>query len=297
MKGKVTSLCDLQSIQIPAEMLNAVVDERQVEQELKNLSMRYAAQVSSETVEAGNVVYCRGDRASYPDGRDLILYTALQIPGTEDAVSAVLGKRVGDVCETLLCGKKVCLTVEKIIRLIPADVNDELIRSLNVENVTTVQAYRDYTAAKKTAELQMEKSKMAIGYVMEQMVAGSTFAYDPAEFEQYLADERENLLADCCEDGIETPSEEEIREGVLYQFKQGWMAEEFCRRNQIQIDREAAEAEAERLMEMMTLMGERVPEREQMIEETLRNAYSIEMFQRIGDLVAEKMGGNPHGNS
>lgn len=42
MNGTVTKLCDIDSIAIPEPMLELHVDEQRVEEELQQLSLRYA---------------------------------------------------------------------------------------------------------------------------------------------------------------------------------------------------------------------------------------------------------------
>ena len=85
MKGFVTKLCDIDSIEIPKEMLEIRVDEQQLEEKLSALSLRYAKEEPTETAQAGDTVFCQADRESYPDGRTILLYTSVPLPGAEDA--------------------------------------------------------------------------------------------------------------------------------------------------------------------------------------------------------------------
>lgn len=287
MNGKVTKLCDLTSICISPDLLTASVDMQQVEHELRKLSVHYADRIEVENVNSGDIVYCTADNESYPDGRSILLYTALNIPGAEDAVKKVLGKHMGDTMTVVLSGKEASLTVKKIIRLIPVEVNDKLIASMGIDGVFTVDDYRAYIKEKMLADIRMENHKMAIRDVMAQMTEKSSFEYDDAEADKYLAENMEAIKADYEAVGMEPPTVEELREGVLEQSKQGWLAEEFCRRNNIEIDKAGVEAEADQMLEMMSIMGEKLPEREKMIEEALRNAYAMALFEKIDAFLAE----------
>lgn len=290
MKGKVTKLCDIASINVPEEFSQDSVDTQQVERELQSLSFRYADKITAETVKKGDIVYCAADNKSYPDGRSILLYTALNIPGAEEAEAAVTDKKIGDSLTVTLNGKQVQLTVERIIRLVPAEVNDKLIASIGIENVLTVEDYREYITAKMLADAQMESRKMAMHDIMLQMIENSEFEYDASDVDAYLAGQLDMIEADCKSSGMEMPTQEELREGVLEQLKQAWLAEEICRINNIEIDREAVEADADQMIEMMNIMGEPVPEREEMIEESMRNAYVMRLFEYVDKLLTEKTG-------
>lgn len=291
MKGTVTKLCDLESIRIPEEMLTVCVDTRQVEQQVQNLSLRYAEQIPVEVAQKGDIVSCGADPESYPDGRTILLYTGLNIPGAESAAAAVTGKRVGESISTVLAGRAVKLVIEKITRPVPVAVDDALIASIGIEGVTTVDAYRGYVTDQKMAEMQMENHKMAMSEVMSQMIAGSSFVYEEAEIDRYLTDHMEEIEEEYRAGGMELPAREQLREVFLEQSKQGWVAEAFCRQNGIEIDRASVEADADQMMEMLSIMGERVPDREQMIEESLCNAYVVELFQKIDAYLTQKMEG------
>lgn len=296
MKGKVIKFCDPAGIPVPAGLLTATVDPRQVEQDVQRLALRYAQRVSVRTVQPGDTVYCRADGERYPDGRTVLLHTGLGVPGAEEAGQAALGKAVGEMFSAPLAGKPACLTVEQILRPLPAEVNDALIAGLGLEGVTTVEGYRAFVAQKMLSDKKTENKKMAVGHVMSQMLSQSAFDYDEEEFSSFFAANQEAILADYRSMGMEIEVSE-LRAGMLEQEKQGWLAQEYCRRNDIHIDLESAQADADQMMEMMQLMGEPVPDREQLVEEAIRNSYVTALFQGLEDLVANKMGGSENGNN
>lgn len=142
MNGSVSKLCDIDCIVIPEEMLNVSVDEAHIEEEIKALSLRYAEERQVDKVQKGDIVYCEADKESFPDGRTIILYTDIDVPGAENASKASLGMNSGESFETELVGKKVQLTVNKIVRRTPAEVTDELVAGMGVEGVSTIDEYR-----------------------------------------------------------------------------------------------------------------------------------------------------------
>lgn len=295
MKAQVTKLCDPWVVEIPAHLLTAHVDSQQLEQQIGQLAVRYAQYLPVQTVAPGDVVFCHGDEAAYPDKRQILLYPSMGIPGAEQAEKESIGKTVGACFTTQLAGKEVSLCIKNVLHPIPAQVNDALIASMGLEGIDTVAAYWDHLAAKMLADQMMENRKMAMGHLITQMIAQSCFAYDEQQMERYLQENMERFRAESEQVGMEA-SEEEIRTGVLEQAKEGWLAQEFCRRKGIEIDREAAQADADQMMEMMRMMGEPVPEREQMVEEAMNNAYLMELFSQLDEILTQKMGGDAHGN-
>ena len=90
-------------------------------------------------------------------------------------------------------------------------------------------------------------------------------------------------------------SPEEIKQSILAQQKQNWMAEAFCKSRGIEVNLEDAEMQADQMIEMMQLTGEPVPDREEMLEMMRQGAYLDGVFQYIGEIIEKKMGGS-HGN-
>lgn len=290
MKGTVTRLCSPENIRIPDEMLSVEVDPAAVEDALRRLSLRYAAQTHTQTVTMGDVVTCRADAADYPDGRSILLYTALDIPGAEEAVQAVLGQQVGASFCAALAGKTVRLTIAENVHLCPAEITDALVASIGLENVSTVADYRRYTREKLHADQTTERCKMTVGWLVTQMLEGSTFAYDEAELETYLSAHMAEIQAEYQSYGMEA-TEEDIRAEMTEHFKQAWLAEAYCQQQGIAIDRAAIEDETDQMLEMMRLMGESVPDRASALEDALLNACIMALYTGLEKLVKEKMGG------
>lgn len=289
MKATVKKLCDMDKIAIPPELLKVELDEQAVTDAVARLSLRYAALGEAETAETGDIVHCRPDAQSYPDGRDILLYTDVAMPGAEQAAQAALGKRVGESFEAPIAGKAVQLTVSKIVRRTPAEVNDALIASMGLDGVSTVAEYTAYAREKMLADLRMERSKEITHIIVDTMDKESEFDCDAAVLDELVASQEEMYAADYAAAGIDiTP--EELRMSILAQARQAWVAEAFCIERGIEIDRESAEQYADQMIEMMTLMGEEVPERAVMLEMALENEYFRGFYDYIDGLIARRMG-------
>ncbi len=291
MKGYVTKLCDIDSIDIPAELLETHVDARLIEEELNALSLRYAKESDADCAAKGDIVHCQADGGSYPDGRSILLFTDTALPGAETAVRAVLGKSVGDTFDTELAGKFVTLTVKKIIRRTPVAVDDALVASLGMDGVSTVEDYRTYLTEKAQADAKLEQSKVVMRYLVDELLNRSEFTYDQAE----MAEQIEKAKAECAampeSEDFPLPSEEELAQSVMSQLQQGWAAEAYCKKIGFTPDEDEVKQQAQQMGQMMELMGEAVPSEEELLDMARTDACLTPLFMHINDIIMQKMGG------
>lgn len=284
MNGVVSSLYDIDSIVVPEELLKADIDEQKVDAEVQALSKRYAREEQADEAAAGDRVDCQADSENYPDGRTILLYIGMKLPGAEKAEEAVIGKKAGDTVSTVLAEKHVTLKIQKIVRRTPVEVNDALIAGMGIENVKTIEDYKAYIRDKMAADQAMEHEKEVIRYVMDQMIANSTYIYDEKEMEAYIQKTSEQYRKEC--EAIGEPVEmEEMKQGIIEQCKQYWMAKAFCESKGIKVDLSSVEEETDKMIEMMQLMGEPVPDRAEMLEMAEQDAYLDGLFQYIDTMV------------
>ena len=286
MKGLVKKLCDIESIVIPEEMLKVSVDPARVEEEVASLALRYADKTEVDTTEIGDIVYCEADKESYPDGRTIILYTGTELPGAKEAAAAAVKKSVGDSFSATLADKSATLKIVKIIRRTPAEINDALVAAIGIEGVSTVDGYREYIKNKLLADIRLERSKEITRYFMDKLTDESEFSYDEAELEAYV----KKCAAEMPEGEPEMPPEE-LKQAVLSQMKLYWAADAFCKARGIEINDAEIEAEADQMAEMMGLMGEPVPDREELLDATRQNFVTGELFKVVDAIIGEKFGG------
>ncbi len=285
MNGFVSRLCELDSVSVPAEMLEVKIDAQHIESEIEALSLRCAKESTVELAETGDLVRCRADKESYPDGRTILIFTGTELPAAKEAAAAALGKRAGDVFSAELAGKTVQLCVETVIRRTPVEVNDALIASLDIEGVDSVEAYRGYLNSKAEGEQKLERGKMIMRYLMDALINGSEYSYDEGEMQAYV----EKTKAERPQpEGV---TEEMVVESIIYQCKQMWVAEAFCRRQGIEVGQTEIEQMADQFAEMMQLMGEAVPERGELLEMARGELCLTPLFEHINSLIEQKFGG------
>lgn len=291
MRGYVSKLYDIDSVVLPAELLELHVDDQNVEQGLKQLAMRYATECPAEKVEKGDVVYGQSDAESYTDGRKILIFTGVEIPGAEKAVQAVLGTKVGDAVQTEIYEQLITLKVEKIVRRIPAQIDDQLAVRMGVEGVSTVDECRAYLREKALADIRLENSKEIAHIYVDALHRNSLYEYDEAEAKAYVDSVYAEYAAEYASYGMEL-TEEELRQEILEQKKQEWMIRAFCQEHGLEVDPAEVEAETEQMIEMMSLMGEDVSDREKYQEMALAGAYANQFFMYIEKIAEEKMGGS-----
>lgn len=289
MKGYVTKLCDIDSIEIPAEMLTVQVDTEHIEKEIAALSLRYASEDDVGLAARGDIVRCKADEISYPDNRTIIIFTGSDLPAAEAAAKAAVGKKLGESFKTELAGKPVELTVSEIIRRTPVEVTDALIASIGIDGVTTVEGYRAYLTAKATEDANLENSKAVMQYLMDEMINGSEFEYDEAAMNAAIEQAKADYAA-MPEDGY-APTDEEMAQSVIYQSKQGWVAEEFCRQHGIEPDEESIRQQAEQIGQMMELMGENVPDDAELLDMARSEECLTPLFEHLNNIIMQKIGG------
>ncbi len=290
MEGIVTKLFDIDQIVFPDGMFDVSVDEEEIDAKVALLSLKYAAEAEVGTAEEGDILFCVADSQSYPDGRTVILYTGSALPGAEDASQKAVGRSVGDAFEAVLAEKTVTLTVKRIIRRTGVEVNDGLIASLAIENVATVEAYRDYLRTQLREDMLSERSKAAIQFSLETLVNGSEYSYDEKEMDAYVQALLQPQLSELEEMGIEM-SVEELQQISAMRVKQGWVAKAYCDAQGIELDLSGMDEEIDGIMEMQALMGDTSMTREEYVTIFTENQYLAKLFDALNAKIASAMEG------
>ena len=295
MNGQVSRLYDLDSIAIPDEMQETHVREQNVEERVQALHMSMAKAIDVSCVEQGDVVFCTPDSISYPDGRTILLYTGTPLRGAIEAAHAAVGGKAGDVLDAELNGRKAKLTICRIVRREPAEVNDELIAGLGIADVTTVEAYRNYVAGQIRTDQQMENKKKITRYILDTMIARSTFVYDEEEINAEVQANLEETMAEYAAEGLSvTP--QEIFDNAILQEKQMWLAKALCRQYDVPIDEAAIEEQVDQMIEVMQMTGEEIPERAELADAFREGEFMNGMFALIDKVIREKTEGH-HGDN
>ncbi len=295
MNGKVTVLYDLSGIAIPDDMLKTDVDARDVEEKVQSLSVSCAKAVDVSAAEYGDVVHCSADGAVYPDRRTILLFTGTALPGAEEAAKAAVGSKIGDLLTVNINGKSAGLTVRRIVRRIPVAVDDALISSLEISGVSTVDDYRVYVMRQMLDDRRMENKKKITRLILDTMIERSVFDYDEKELNDDIERNMDAALAEYAADCPDvTP--EEIRDSMILQSKEVWLAKAVCEKYGITVDTAAIEDQVNQMTEVMSLTGEEVPSKEELFETFSEGEYINGMFTVINRFIDEKTEGDNGSN-
>lgn len=290
MDGIVTKLFDLDDIVFPEELFAVAVDAEGIEEKISILSLKYAAQTEVNRVSAGDTVFCSADSQSYPDGRTIILYTGVALPGAEDASQETIGKTIGDAFDAEICGTSAKLTVQRIVRRTPVPVTDELIASMGLENVTTIAAYRAYLTDLELAEQKAERARGAAQFALGVLAENSEFTYDEAELEAYIQGQMAQYAAECEAYGMQMDPGE-MEHNIILQLKQRWIAKAYCETHGIELDLSGMEEEIDIIMQMQALTGEESMTREEYVHMFTENLYFAKLFEALNLKIQSVMEG------
>ena len=105
----VSKLYDRHCIAVPEEMRKWHTDGREeADQQLKALSYAHGTEINADKVQTGDSVHLRCDEGKL-QGRVVLIYPGLELPGAADAEKAVMGHCVNDVIMTKIGGAPVVL--------------------------------------------------------------------------------------------------------------------------------------------------------------------------------------------
>mgnify|MGYP004609326677 CR=1 FL=1 len=286
MNGCVDKLFDIDSIKLPEEITKIEIDNRRIDDDVARLALRYADENEADSVSDGDIVFCKADDESFPDKRTIIIYTGVVLPDAETAAKAVIGKGKGETVKTEIAGKAVSLNIEKIVRRTPTKIDDELICKIGIDGVTTVDGYKSYLKDKMIEDAKMEQNKAAIRYIMDKMVQNSTYSYDEAEMEKHIKSCADDYARECEATGEEF-NPDTLREAIIFQEKQSWMAEAFCKSRNIELDMNDIEQQANQMIEMYELLGEKAPSKEDALKMAKIDAALNGFFDYISNIISQ----------
>ena len=184
MKSRVVSYYDYKKLEIPEELTRWHIPDEEIWKELEFQAGDHAVEKRAEdAVKIGDSVRCVCVKASKEKWKDrvILLYPGRNLPGAEDAEEAVLGKASG---ESVCCSfgeVQMELLVQEILRMEKLPVGDELVKSLELFGVSTVEEYFCWYREKNNDERKTKAGYGIISYWLRESAARSEFAIDEEE--------------------------------------------------------------------------------------------------------------------
>ena len=235
MKTRVTSICNY--LEIPFEPVTEIITRAELEDEISNeirrelLSRRTYAAVS--TAQQGDIATLRLESENKRYNKDSIRLNLGLGLFDRELEKSVEGRSTGDLYETSAGGCAVKVTVVSLERKVSAELSDGFVRSLGIEDVSTVEEYREHLAGKYLNlfhEAYVEYHAMDL---FEDMISRSDIELSDDDAELFITqfaadiddpDDREAAmddavfvlelyLADCIARGVDYRRDEELPAG------------------------------------------------------------------------------------
>lgn len=227
MEAKVKVLFDPALVVVPEEMTRWKVTDQQVEEQLERIGRLNAREVSADMAAAGDCVVCSCE-AGQLEGRTVLLYPGLCVPGAEAAEQAALGRKVGETFEAELNGT-LTLTVQKVIHRMFRGVDDEAVQALGIDGVTTVEAYRTWyqkDAGEKNREQALKYIKF---YILDTVAAKSEIEVNQAELDAWARPQVEQAYESMQVPGMPLENRDEMMAMLKEQCIQGFRRDQVSR--------------------------------------------------------------------
>lgn len=195
MESKIIKLFDYRTVPVPPDMTRWRIPADEINRQLETIALSRARQVPAETVECGDAVCCEfaGDTAL--PGRDIVLlYPGRNLPGAEEAETAVIGKTVGECFQCSIRETALTLRVREILRNCPAAVSDELIQQEGIEGVSTVEEYvRWFRGKEEPARRSNACVEIALFWLQQMSVHSEAYIVEE-EQQAYVRQAARNLF-------------------------------------------------------------------------------------------------------
>lgn len=267
MNGRVTSFFNILDLPIPPEYLDTEVTDAEVAARHDYLAAAFARQTEADRAETGDCAVCVCEQGALA-GRTVPLYPGKGFPQASEAERAVLGRKPGEGFSARISGELCGLRLERVIRCLPVEVDDELIAGMDLEGISTVSAYDAWFRERESARKKEEKGKALGNYLLRELIERCAFAYDTLAVEAQI--EREYVQTQARGQALE---EAECRRMVLERLNQTLVLAHLCHMKGVEVTPEDVKGNVDQMMEMYTLMGEPAPNRDLLTEEYIQAEY------------------------
>ena len=184
MNSSVLQCCDYISLPIPVESTRWKISDEEILQELQALSADHAVERQvTRPVQTGDCVrcVCRDAADDAWKGRVVLLYPGRAMPGAEQAEQAVLGHSAGEVFASEISGTTMQLEITDVICHQSLPLGDELVQTLALPGVETVEDYKGWYRQQHDGERRQKACYAIVSYWLKQIADRSEIRVDEAE--------------------------------------------------------------------------------------------------------------------
>ena len=175
---------DYREADVPEKLLTLSVSAASIEKGLSDAALRFTTIAPAvDGIQAGDFV-----RISYPDAageEQQAQFTVGRHFFDSSLEDALLGLTCGQSAELPVKGRQVPITVCSVKRRHIPPLTDEEIASLGIENIDTIEAYREHLIQKAVHRMRMQRDQILTDFIEKQTVAQSVFTPVDHENQEY----------------------------------------------------------------------------------------------------------------
>lgn len=155
-KSKLLKLADLSKMKITDDMSGTPMDDKEIKAIFDRLARRNVVTTDVEIIENGDlaILDLKGNEEKY-NKKNFALTVGLGLFNTEFE-NQIIGMKKGESKSLSINGNDVLVEIKTIKRRSPGEITDDVIRSLNIDGVTTVSGYREYLIEKDLKEKRVQ---------------------------------------------------------------------------------------------------------------------------------------------
>ena len=197
MKSKMINCYDYTQLEVPEELGLWRYPDSVIEEELERLAKDYSGEKEVEEVREGDSVRCICTESSSENwkGRVILLYPGRGLPGAEEAETAVLGRRTGEIFTCSIRGTELTLKIKNAVHKNVMKVGDELIAMLNLPGVQNVEDFYRWYHEQHDREYKDKTCIRICHYWLEEISKRSEFQIDEEEKREWCL-HRANTIYD-----------------------------------------------------------------------------------------------------
>lgn len=280
MDAQVKTLYNVAEVVVPSKYTQWKVSEEELDGQIALLERLSAEETAVEAADAGDCVVCRCIGGHLTD-RKVLLYPGLGIPGLENAEKAAFGVKSGEEIRTEINGA-VSLVVEKILRRIPRKMDDGLIQSLGIQNVTTVDGYRTWYRETTEENNQTQVLNGIKNYLLDAVAEKSEFEISQEDLDAYAQEQTQRATAELEGSGMPAEQLEEMLSTMKEQCEQSFKRELVIRKI---CNDQGFVFTPEMFREQLEEMAAQLPDMDTMLDEYRQMIVDSAYMQKVWELL------------
>lgn len=201
MGSKVVSLFDYHDV--PLDIPTFTLDGEALTRELERLANAHATWEEGQSVSSGDMVICDllSELPRYQ--RNQVRFIAGSGMFNRVIEDALIDARVGEKIEVTLPEGLVTVTVTSVANRTVCPVDDEMVRDLCLEGVSTVDEYRRHLVSQQMAEHLASIRFNLVGEIERAVVEGSRFELEESDWERAVSLELNRCAAIARQEGLD----------------------------------------------------------------------------------------------